>query len=361
MKNLGLILGFTVVSLFVSAQKLGFDKTEHNFQQIKETNGEVRCTFWYENKSKTPVIVATVENNNRAIRIVAKNDTVRPKEKREIVVTLNPRDKSGNFEHTITVKTIEDGKNYSYPLKIKANIEPRPREKEEVYGMMEGNIRYKTNFIRFNTLYPTSVIIDTFAVYNVWGDTMTLSYGNLPACIEILSMPKKLAPQEEGKIIFKFSAAAKNDWGMVWDKFVINTNDTLRPGKTFNISGDIYDDFSSWTPQQLADAPKASFDNIEYLFGTRTEGEEVTHDFVITNTGKSMLYIRKLKSSCGCTAVKPEKEELKSGESTVIKVVFRTRGKTGNQKSTIDVITNDPTQPKITLALTGYVSPKQKE
>jgi hypothetical protein len=359
MKNLGLILGFTTVSLFVSAQKLEFDKMEHNFQQIKETNGEVKCIFLYENKSKIHVIVATVENNNRAIRIAAKNDTVRPKEKREIVVTLSPRDKLGNFEHTITVKTIEDGENYSYPLKIKANIEPRPREKEEIYGMMEGNIRYKTNFIRFDNLHPNSVVIDTFPVYNVWGDTMILSYGNMPACIEILSLSKKLAPQEEGKIIFKFSAAAKNDWGFVWDKFVINTNDTLRPGKTFNISGDIYDDFSSWTPEQTKNAPKASFGYTEYNFGTKIEGEEVSHDFILTNTGKSMLCIRKLKSSCGCTAVKPEKEELNPGESTVVKVIFKTRGKTGNQKSTIDVITNDPTQPKITLALIGHVTKAQ--
>jgi len=359
MKNLGLIFGFTAVSLFVSAQKLEFDKTEHNFKQIKETDGEVKCVFSCVNNSKVPIIVATVENTNRSIRIVPQYDTLLPKGKKEISVTLNPRDKSGNFEHTIIVKTIEDGKNYSYPLKIKANIEPRPRAKEELYGMMEGNIRYKTNFIRFDNLHPNSVLIDTFAVYNVWGDTMTFSYGTLPACIEILRIPKKLAPQEEEKIVFKFSASAKNDWGNVYDRFVINTNDTIRPDKTFNISGEILDDFTSWTPEQLKNAPKASFDIIEYNFGTKTEGEEVSHDFILTNTGKSTLYIRKLKSSCGCTAVKPEKEELNPNESTVVKVVFRTRGKKGNQKPTIDVITNDPTQPKITLSLTGYVTPQQ--
>jgi len=359
MKNVGLILGFMAVSALVSAQKLGFDKIEHHFQKIKETDGDVKCVFSYENKSKETIIVAAVENNSRIIRVVSKKDTLLPKGKGEISVMLNPRDKSGNFEHTITVKTIENGQNHDYPLKIKAIIEPRPRTKEEIYGMMEGNIRYKTNFIRFSELHPNSVIIDTFAVYNVWGNTMTLSSGNLPSCIEILNMPKNLQPQEEGKIIFKFSAAEKNDWGNIYDRFIIHTNDTIRPDKTFSISGEILDDFSSWTPEQLKNAPKASFDKIDYQFGTRTEGEEITHDFVLTNTGKSMLYIRKIKQSCGCTAVKPEKNELNPGESTVIKIVFRTRGKKGNQKPTIDVIVNDPAQPKITLSLTGYVSPQQ--
>jgi len=361
MRNLGLILVFVSVSAVVSAQKLGVDKTEHNFQQIKETDGDVSCSFTYENKSKVPVVVVSAESNNRNVRVVFKRDTLLAKGKGEMLVTFSPRGMSGNFEHTITVKTVEEGKNYDYPLKIKANIEPRPRTKEEIYGMMEGNLRYKTNSIRYSDLHPNSVIIDTFFLYNVWGDTMTLSAGPLPTCIEIVNMPKELAPQEEGNIVFKYSAAAKNDWGNVYDRFIINTNDTARGGKTLYITGEILDDFSTWTPKQLADAPKATFENIEYHFGTRTEGDEVAHDFVITNTGKSILYIHKLKQSCGCTAVNPEKNELQPGESTVIKVVFRTRGKKGNQKPTIDVITNDPTQPKITLALVGMVNPKPNE
>ena len=360
MRQFGLVLGFIGVSLLATAQKLGFDKTEHHFQTIKETDGDVTCVFAYENKTKVPLIIVAVENTNRSsVRVTAKNDTLLSKGKGEFSVTLSPRNLSGNFEHTITVKTIEKGKNYDYLLKIKANIEPRPRAKEEIYGMMEGNIRYKTNSIRYNTLHPASVIIDTFFIYNVYGQTMTLSYGALPAPIEILSMPQTLAPQEEGKIIFKYSAAAKNDWGWVYDRFVINTNDTNRPGKTLSITGEIFDDFNSWTPQQKANAPKASFDNIEYQFGTKTEGEEVTHDFILTNTGKSILHIRKLKQSCGCTAVSPEKNDLNPGESTAIKAIFRTHGKTGKQSRTIDVITNDPQNPKITLMILGNLNPKQ--
>jgi len=360
MRQFSLVLGFISISLFASGQKLGFDKTEHHFQTIKETDGEIKCVFSYENKSKSPVVVVTVENTNRsAVRIAAKNnDTLQPKGKGEVSVILNPRNLSGIFEHTITVKTVEDGKNHNYLLKIKANIEPRQRTKQEIYGMKEGNLRYKTNSKHGYKLTPNTILIDTFFFYNEWEETMTFSTGNLPAAIEIVYLTPKTAPLEEGILVFRYKAEVKKDWGYVYDRLTMHTNDSERPEKAFYISGDIYDDFDSWTPQQKANAPKVSFDNVDYQFGTRTEGEEVTYDFIITNTGKNTLYIRKLKQSCGCTAVKPEKEELKTGESTAIKAIFRTNGKTGKQMKTIDVITNDPENPKITLKIMGFLNPK---
>jgi hypothetical protein len=361
MKQLSLIAGFLFVSLFVSAQKLVFNKTEHNFQQIKETEGEVNCVFSYENKSKTPVIIVNVENTNRSsLRIAAKNDTVLPKMKGEITIILNPRNLSGSFNNVITVKTIEAGQNFDYLLKISADIEPRPRKIEEIYGMKEGNLRYKNNVKNNLKFIPTSVFVDTFFFYNEWTDTMTFSQGNLPAAVEIVYLTPKLAPLKEGILVFSYKMEIKKEWGNVYDKFTMRTNDSDRADKTFYIVGDVYDDFDSWTPQQKANAPKVSFDKLEYQFDAKTEGDEVIHDFIITNAGKSVLYIRRLKQSCGCTAVKPEKEELKPGESTAIKTIFRTHGKTGKQIKTIDVITNDPSQPKTTLTISGYVNPKQK-
>ncbi|MDR1459982.1 MAG: DUF1573 domain-containing protein, partial [Bacteroidales bacterium] len=284
-------------------------------------------------------------------------DTIQPKEKGSFSVLLHPRNLSGSFEHTIIAKTIEDGVEQRYPLQIKAQVEPRPRTKEEIYGMMEGNLRYKTNSLRY-TMNPASVVVDTFAIYNVYGDTMTFSYGMLPQAVQIVSMPEKLAPKEEGQIVFRYTAAVKNDWGNIWDKVTIVTSDTNRPHKSLYITGEIYDDFDSWTPEQKANAPKASFDNIKFLFGTATEGDEVAHNYIITNIGKSTLHIRKLRQSCGCTVVNPEKNDLEPGESTEIRAVFRTHGKTGKQMRTIDVITNDPSQPKITLEITGNLNPK---
>jgi len=76
---------------------------------------------------------------------------------------------------------------------------------------------------------------------------------------------------------------------------------------------------------------------------------------LLTNSGKSDLHIRKVKASCGCTAVQPEKNVIAPGESVNIKTVFNSAGKTGNQNKTVTIITNDPKKSKLILWVKGEV------
>ena len=85
------------------------------------------------------------------------------------------------------------------------------------------------------------------------------------------------------------------------------------------------------------------------------QGEKVEHVFTLKNEGKNDLIIRKVKTSCGCTAVKPEKDIVAKGESTPLKVVFNSRGKSGRQNKSITVTTNDPKNHSTILWIKGNV------
>ncbi|MDR0368195.1 MAG: DUF1573 domain-containing protein, partial [Bacteroidales bacterium] len=269
MKKYSLIIWFTAAYLFCSAQSLTFPKTEYDFSKIKETDGKVSYSFTYENHSPFSVSVIRIDNPNRALSINFKRDSIPSKTgKGSIDVTLNPKDLSGAFSHTFHVKTIENSVNQTYTLTVKANIEPRPRTKEEIYPMKEGNLRYKNNSLRYETMTPNTVIVDTFFIYNVSADTMTFSCKNLPTAFKIIGMPEKLASMQEGKIVFEYSAAKKNDWGYVFERISLNTNDPERPAKSLHITGNIYDDFSTMTEKEKANAAKISVDAKEYNFGT---------------------------------------------------------------------------------------------
>ena len=128
-----------------------------------------------------------------------------------------------------------------------------------------------------------------------------------------------------------------------------------------SISANIEEDFSQLMPAQQSNAPVAEFNSTTYDFGNNhTEGKPVEHEFQLTNKGKSDLIIRKLKPSCGCTTVNPDKMVLKPGEKTQIKAQLRTNGYSGRQSKSITVITNDPKQPSITLRITGSVVKKEE-
>ncbi len=105
--------------------------------------------------------------------------------------------------------------------------------------------------------------------------------------------------------------------------------------------------------------PKAVIHPIAYDFGDINQDSVVSRNFVIKNEGNDILKITKVSASCGCTAVVSEKNELKPGESTDIKVTFNSKGKSGKQNKTITIETNDPKNSTIKLSLTGNVIKKE--
>jgi uncharacterized cupredoxin-like copper-binding protein len=101
--------------------------------------------------------------------------------------------------------------------------------------------------------------------------------------------------------------------------------------------------------------PKASSQLMDYDFGEVPRGDHVKYDFIVSNVGGDLLKINDVRASCGCTAAKPEKDELAPGESTKIKVDFNSTGRSGRQTKIITVKTNDPADPELRFKLTGVV------
>lgn len=46
---------------------------------------------------------------------------------------------------------------------------------------------------------------------------------------------------------------------------------------------------------------------LEHDFGNITQGQVVTHSFIISNNGGELLKLSNVKASCGCTVANPEK------------------------------------------------------
>jgi hypothetical protein len=101
--------------------------------------------------------------------------------------------------------------------------------------------------------------------------------------------------------------------------------------------------------------PKASSPQMEYDFGTIELGQIVTHNFTLLNNGGDLLKITDVHASCGCTAAKPDKNELAPGESINIKVDFNSAGKMGKQEKYVYVKTNDPNNPEMKFKFIGNV------
>src|SRR5438105_7290922 len=77
-------------------------------------------------------------------------------------------------------------------------------------------------------------------------------------------------------------------------------------------------------------APTITFTTDKYDFGTVKQGPTLEGTFEFKNTGESMLEIKKVAPSCGCTGVvKDEKKEFQPGETGTVKFTFNTEGRGG--------------------------------
>ncbi|UCH65001.1 MAG: DUF1573 domain-containing protein [Ignavibacterium sp.] len=112
--------------------------------------------------------------------------------------------------------------------------------------------------------------------------------------------------------------------------------------------------FTSLSFAQLLN-PKLVLQQNEHDFGDMVQGEEVSHVFVLSNSGGGLLKINNVKPSCGCTAAMPEKTELGPGESTNLTVSFNSKGRRGKQKKIVRIETNDPENPQQIITIKGNV------
>ncbi|WP_338410626.1 DUF1573 domain-containing protein [uncultured Flavobacterium sp.] len=86
--------------------------------------------------------------------------------------------------------------------------------------------------------------------------------------------------------------------------------------------------------------PVLEFDKTEHDFGSINEGDKVSTEFIVTNTGDADLIIVSAVGSCGCTVPVWKKEAIKPGESTPILVTFDSNGKPGQQEKSVTITAN---------------------
>ncbi len=110
--------------------------------------------------------------------------------------------------------------------------------------------------------------------------------------------------------------------------------------------------------QAQQSGPVITFKENSKDFGDITQGQQVAHTFVLTNTGNQPLIISNVAATCGCTVPSWPKEPVAPGKSAEIKVSFNSAGKVGQQNSVVRIYSNasEPIE-KVSL-ISNVLTPK---
>lgn len=243
---------------------------------------------------------------------------------------------------------------YSFAV-FSQNSEPDMEYLESKYRVKDGNLWIKNIGLAYPGMTNNSVMTDTVYYYNNWDQSMTLNFDRVPDFIQCTPVPDTLPPKSEGKLAITYSAVEKGEFGRIVDYFFIYTNDTVKPRKRILLSPTIKEDFSYLTDEERLNPPVAVLEELEYDFGSIDYGDTAIHYYPVSNKGARDLIIRATRATCGCTKAYAQNDTIPPGESSLIKVVFNSRGKKGEQKYHVNVITNDPVNPVHKLEIRGFV------
>lgn len=82
------------------------------------------------------------------------------------------------------------------------------------------------------------------------------------------------------------------------------------------------------------------FDKASFDFGTIDEGEKIEYNYEFTNVGDAPVILSKVLASCGCTTPEYTSTPIAPGKRGNVKVVFDSKGQTGQQQKIITIQSN---------------------
>ena len=335
------------------APKISFNEEIHDFGKFQEADGKVTHKFEFINSGGSDLIVQNVSASCGCTAPQWTREPVPPGGKGFVAATYDPSGRPGAFRKYVTV--ISNSNPGNVRLTITGEVAAKPKTIEDDYRYAMGPMRLKSNHLAFGNLKNTQTDEKRLEVVNTSDQPVSIEFERVPKHITISAEPATLKPNEKGFLVASYNAPVRNDWGFVIDRMGLKINGVSERNYSLVVSANIEEDFAALSAEELAQAPVLKVDNPEFQFGKINQGEKKEHTFVLTNSGKSDLHIRKVNASCGCTAVQPEKNIITPGESVNIKTVFNSAGKVGNQNKTVTIITNDPKQSKTILWVKGEV------
>jgi hypothetical protein len=102
-------------------------------------------------------------------------------------------------------------------------------------------------------------------------------------------------------------------------------------------------------------SPSQMFKETSHDFGPVARAAKVEHRFKFQNTSDKTIHIANVRSSCGCTMPRAEKDTIAPGEVGVIIAAFNTLGFTGQRGAQVTVSFDQPYWTEVQLQVKGYI------
>ncbi len=359
MKKIFLICSIIIVSVSLAAQPLmKLSEPSHDFGKFKEEAGRQAYDFIVTNSGNTPLVIQNIVASCGCTTPEWTRQPIAPGKEGKIKAIYDPKDRPGAFNKTLTVYT--NAKPEVAVLVIKGEVVPREKTVEELFTYPVDSakaVRFESNHLAFTNVKKTEKKIRVMPIMNTSAKPVRITFEMLPAHLTLKANPETLKPGQKGIIEGTYDATKNNAWGNVSDMVKVALNGVVQNTSYYYISANLVEDFSKLSKEDLEKAPVFKLASTTFDLGKIPGSTEKEVEFKFTNTGKSDLVIRHVRSTCGCTAIMQTQQGsgIKPGQSSSIKAVFNSGTYKGRVTKAIYVYTNDPKNSEVVLMLNAEV------
>lgn len=329
----------------------------HDFGAFHEEMGTVNTSFRFINTGDSPIYILYARANCGCTTPRYSRDPVAPGDTAVVSVGFNPTGRVGKFEKYIVVDTGtgDDGERTRSKLVIHGTVIGSSNTISGRYPVDAGPLKFKSSAAALGQVLKGKLASASLSGYNRGNDSISPSVEGLPEYLTATVRPEKVAPGENVSILISMDSRKCDKWGIVTDNITIVADTAKRDFSTVAI---IMEDFSSLTPEELAQSPSINMDDRIAAGAISRAGGEKRYTVAVTNRGKSPLMLRRVYTTEPGIAAYAEKSEIAPGETSNIVVIIdpselsKQSDKLGGR---ILIITNDPSEPQAVLKVEGIV------
>lgn len=226
------------------------------------------------------------------------------------------------------------------------------------YPYKIGNIGFAVDSLEYpiGNVLKGEIINKRIGMYNFGKDVVTFRAGKASRFLDVNYEPAVLQPGQAGTVIVNFEVIKDLPLGNIEAEIAIESDDKQNPYKFLYLVGNITEDSSRFQKKMALDTvPRLIFEQYNFDFGHLTRGKKVIHTFFFTNMGSQDLFIDEVIPSEGCYILKAPENFIPPGGYGSMVVKVNTVGEFGVQHKTVNITSNDPIHPLITLGIHGTV------
>jgi hypothetical protein len=356
MRKLLLFLSVSALSVSLLSQPvMKLSATEHDFGTFKEEAGSQKYDIIITNSGNSPLVIQNIVTSCGCTTPEWSKEPIPAGGNGKITAIYDPKDRPGQFNKTLTVYT--NSKPEMVVLTIKGEVTPREKTIEELFLFPVGSVRFESNHLAFTNIKKTEKKIRVMQMVNPSTEPVTIGFDQLPVHLTLKANPETLKPGQKGIIEGTYDATKNPGWGNVNDMVKVKINGVTQENVYYYVSANLVEDFSKMTKEDMENAPVFKVASTTVDLGKIPGASQKEVEFRFTNAGKSDLYLRHVRATCGCTAVQQGTlgEPIKPGQSSSIKAVFSSGSYSGKVTKAIYVYTNDPKNSEVVLMLNAEV------